>query len=306
MQMSEKKTWHVHTGQVLNTVNGFDVIACEHCGFKHIIPIPTEEELSDLYQHDYYNQEKPLYLERYQQDLPWWNQVYQRRYQTFEQYLPKNRRRILDIGSGPGYFLLHGQTRGWQTTGIEPSVRAAEHSQSLGLTIKNGFFSESTAKALGKFDVVNMSLVLEHIPAPAALLSLVHQQLDDSGLLCLIVPNDFNPFQKILAQHAGFAPWWVAPPHHINYFDFNSLSSLVTRCGFEVLQQEATFPIDLFLLMGENYIGNDDVGRACHSKRMQFEQSLHAAGADGLLNQLYSALASLGLGREVVLFARKK
>jgi len=47
--------------------------------------------------------------------------------------LPSGSRRILDVGSGPGYFLLHGKNRGWQTLGIEPSKQAAEHGRKLGL-----------------------------------------------------------------------------------------------------------------------------------------------------------------------------
>ncbi len=306
MHDTNRKTWQVHSGPLVTSTNGFDVIECQHCGFKHIIPIPTAKELADLYQHDYYNQEKPLYLERYQQDLPWWNQVYSRRYEFFEQHLPVGNRSILDIGSGPGYFLLQGKQRGWQTKGIEPSVKAAEHSKTMGLDVTNGFFSPESAALLGRFDVINMGLVLEHIPEPSALLQLVYQQLNTNGLLCIIVPNDFNPFQLILRDQLNFSPWWVAPPHHINYFDFKSLSKLVEKCGFEVLHQEATFPIDLFLLMGDNYIGQDETGRQCHAKRMNFEQAIYAAGASPLLTQLYSAFAQLDLGREVVLFARKK
>lgn len=288
------------------SANGFDVIDCQLCGFKHIIPIPAEEELEHAYQHDYYTQEKPLYIERYKEDLDWWNMVYAQRYAILEQYLPAERRRLLDIGSGPGFFLLNGQERGWQVKGVEPSVQAAEHSRSLGLDVENVFFSEHTAPPLGRFDAINMGEVLEHIPDPAALLSLVNGQLNDNGMVCIIVPNDFNPFQTVLRDHLGFKPWWVAPPHHINYFDFDSLSNLLKRCGFEVVHKEATFPIDMFLLMGDNYIGNDELGRVCHTKRMSFEKAMNRSGLGNVLAGLYAAFASQGVGREVVMYAKKK
>ncbi len=51
------KKWHNHEGVVEASENGFDVIDCQFCGYKHIIPIPTVEELETVYQHDYYNQE---------------------------------------------------------------------------------------------------------------------------------------------------------------------------------------------------------------------------------------------------------
>lgn len=299
------KKWQVHEGVVVASANGFDVIDCQLCGFKHIIPIPTRKELEQAYQHDYYAQEKPLYIERYREDLDWWNMVYTRRYEILEQHLPAKQRRLLDIGSGPGFFLLNGQKRGWQVKGIEPSTQAAKHSRGLGLDVENAFFSEQTASNLGTFDAINMGEVLEHIPDPAALLKLIYHQLNDNGMVCIIVPNDFNPFQIVLRDHMGFKPWWVAPPHHINYFDFDSLANLVERCGFEVVHKEATFPIDMFLLMGDNYIGNNELGRACHTKRMNFEKAMSRSVAGNVLANLYSIFASQGIGREVVVFARK-
>jgi len=301
-----QREWNGHNGPVVTSANGFDVIDCKRCAFKHIVAIPTEEELEKTYSHDYYTQEKPLYIERYREDRDWWNVVYTRRYEVLERHLPASRRRLLDIGSGPGFFLLNGKKRGWTVKGIEPSLQAAEHSRGLGLDIENAFFSQQTAARLGSFDAINMSEVLEHIPSPAALLDLVHRQLNAGGLVCIAVPNDFNPFQIVLRDHLGFKPWWVAPPHHVNYFDFASLSKLVEKHGFDVVHEEATFPIDMFLLMGDNYVGNDALGRACHSKRMKFEKALADSGFGNVLGGLYSALARQGLGREVVLFARKR
>lgn len=298
--------WRGHEGPVVASANGFDVIDCKLCRFKHVTPIPSEDELQRVYQQDYYSEEKPLYIERYREDLEWWNMVYTQRYEILEQHLPAGNRRLLDVGSGPGFFLLNGLQRGWQVKGIEPSIQAVEHSRSLGLDVESVFYSEQTAAKLGVFDVVNIGEVLEHVPDPTAILRLIHRQLSDQGMVCIIVPNDFNPFQIVLRDHLGFQPWWVAPPHHINYFNFNSLSNLVERCGFEVVHQEATFPIDMFLLMGQNYIGNDTLGRQCHAQRKSFELSLFQGGASELKKKIYAEFAKIGLGREIVLFASKR
>ena len=307
MTIGTIKNWQSHEGQVVASAKGFDVIECVQCGFKHIISIPTKEELEKVYRDDFYTKEKPLYLERYLEDLEWWNIVYDRRYEILEQHLLTSQRKILDIGSGPGYFLLKGKNRGWSVKGVEPSVQASEYSKGLdlGLDIENIFYSEQSAANLGKFDAVNFGEVLEHLPNPAATLKLAHNQLNIGGIACLIVPNDFNPFQLLLRDHMGFSPWWVGPPQHINYFNFSSLTTLLERCGFKVIHQESTFPLEIFLLMGENYIGNDEVGRKCHSKRMIFEKKIIKAGGGKILNRLYTSLADQGLGREVVIFAKK-
>lgn len=304
--MAETRQWQDHRGAVLDSVKDFDVIECETCGFKHIVPIPTPAELEAVYRQEYYSVEKPLYLERHREDLDWWNLVYSERYDTFEELLPSHRRRILDVGSGPGFFLLHGKQRGWQTLGLEPSVQAAAHSRDLGLEIVEDYLTEQTAKPLGRFDVVHMSEVLEHIPDPKGMLQILRYLLAPGGLLCVVVPNDYNPFQYALRTTCGYEPWWVAPPHHINYFNFDSLSQLLVSCGFEVVLSEATFPIDMFLLMGDNYVGNDMLGRQCHSKRKKFELSLNMAGKGHIKRLFYRRLAETGIGREVMIFARNQ
>lgn len=296
-----------HGGKVLASSGGFDIVDCNYCGFSHVFPIPSEDELEVAYSHEYYDQEKPLYIERYAEDLEWWNEVYSTRYKIFENFLPSTARSVLDIGSGPGYFLLQGKLRGWRVKGIEPSIKAAKYSsEELGLDIENTFFDEASASRLPKFDAVNISLVLEHIPNPSKFLELIFKQLSPSGMLCIVVPNDFNPIQKILKNHLNFPEWWVAPPHHLNYFNHGSLAALVERCGFEVCHIESTFPIDMFLLMGENYVGSDQCGRKVHSMRKAFENSLAIADASELRAGLYKAFANLGVGREVVLFAQKR
>lgn len=298
------KAWHDHKGPIVDTKNGFDVIDCVTCGFKHLIPLPSSQDLDKIYRNEYYSREKPLYLERHREDLDWWDLVYAERYAVFEKELESSRRRILDVGSGPGFFLKHGKERGWETFGIEPSLQAVAHSTALGLDVMHEFLTPETAKALGLFDVIYLNQVLEHIPDPAGLLQLIKQMLTPGGLICLVVPNDYSPFQLALTNACGFEPWWVAAPHHINYFDFESLNRLVVKTGFEILMTDTTFPIDMFLLMGENYILDDANGRRCHGMRKNFEFNLEKAGLAELKQKLYRAMAKLGIGREVVTYAR--
>lgn len=306
----ETKSWSDaagtdHAGVIVQSYDGNDVIGCRACGFKHLVPIPSDDELAEAYQTEYYADEKPHYFDRHREDLDWWNLAYGDRYDVFEEHLGAERRTLLDIGSGPGFFLLHGKERGWEVRGIEPARQAAEHGRGLGLEVDNEFYSSETAPGLGRYDVVNMSEVLEHIPDPVAFLSLVHDHLANDGLLCVVVPNDFNPLQLVLRDSMGFDPWWVTH-HHLNYFDFESLAGLFERSGFEVIHTEATFPIDLFLLMGDNYIGDDELGRICHGRRRNLEFNLAAGGRNDLKRDLYRRLAEIGLGREIVLVGRKR
>src|SRR5262245_44330382 len=154
--MTKQITWQDHVGAALDAANGFTVIECDACRFKHIVPVPTPAELEDVYGHEYYATEKPFYIERHLEDREWLDLVHAERYDAFERRLGSARRRLLDVGSGPGLFLKHGADRGWQVRGIEPASQAVAHSRSLGLDVTRGFLDARTAGSLGTFDVVHM------------------------------------------------------------------------------------------------------------------------------------------------------
>jgi len=82
--MGERNAWQGHAGVALDTMNGFTVIECDACRFRHIVPIPTPAELEHVYRHDYYSVDKPLYIQRHIEDREWLDLVYAERYELFE------------------------------------------------------------------------------------------------------------------------------------------------------------------------------------------------------------------------------
>jgi len=58
-------------------------------------------------------------------------------------------------------------------------------------------------------------------------------------------------------------------------------------------------------MMGENYVGDPALGRACHVKRKAFDLAFENAGLRETRRAFYRALASSGLGREAVVIAVK-
>ncbi len=297
----------LHSGKILEKKNEFEIIECSLCGFIHVIPIPSKEDIEKVYQSTYYQDVKPAYIEKSLDEQDWINLHNDWKYSTIEQLIPPNKRTILDIGSGPGLFLKMGAERGWNTLGIEPSEQAYNYSKNtLGLNIINDFFNDRLIPQLNDFDVVHLSDVLEHVIDPNHIINLVNSILKPDGLICIVVPNDFNPLQIGYQKIRGCNPWWVAPPHHINYFNFQSLEKLLEKNNFEVILKESTFPMEFFLLFGEDYIGKDQIGKACHRKRMNFERNLEQSGLNRIRQQLYHCFAQLGIGRQIVIFARLK
>ncbi|MEI6478407.1 MAG: class I SAM-dependent methyltransferase [bacterium] len=291
-----------HSGPTLDTVEGYDIIECASCGFKHVNPIPTDEQLDKFYADAFYASEKTDYFKDAETDLDWWTETYKDYYKIFEQNTKG--KRLLDIGSGPGYFLKVGQDLGWDVLGVEPSDQAYEYSTSLGVKVKHEFFTAENSKDDGLFDVVCLNLVLEHLPRPAQFLEEVKGVLKPGGLLFILSPNDYNPLQKIVRETITKNPWWVVPTHHLNYFDFASVQGLLKSLGFSIADCLATYPMEFFLLGGENYIGQRDLGRACHLRRKSLEMALYKDNP-ALLGKTYRDMAKNGIGREFVVIAKK-
>src|SRR5258705_13539647 len=91
-----------HDGSLVTRAKGFDVIACAICGFRHVIPLPETAELEHAYRDTYDTGEKPAFLAPEGEDLDWASLASSDRLDSFERLLPRDRRRLLDFGCGPG------------------------------------------------------------------------------------------------------------------------------------------------------------------------------------------------------------
>jgi SAM-dependent methyltransferase len=297
--------WQSHEGSRISQANGLDVIECLLCGFRHVVPLPEPRTLEAIYREKYYRDEKPTFLAHAAEDQQWAELAQNDRLDVFERLLPAKRRRLLDIGCGPGFFLRTAKTRGWRALGVEPSRQAASHARGLGLEVAEGFFNAESAPGFGRFDAIQLNNVLEHVPDPASVLLEARALVEPGGLLCVNVPNDYSPFQIAARATTTRSEWWVAPKHHLNYFTFDSLAGLLQRLDFKVAERTTSFPMELFLLMGENYTIDPALGRACHESRKKFDMALETAGFGETRRAFYRALAQAGLGREAAIVAVK-
>lgn len=279
-------------------------------GYLEVWPRPTPESQSELYGERFYEEDKSSYLADVERDRDYWDAIWTMRRRSMEQALPETGRRLLDVGSSGGFLLDHFQQHGWQVFGIEPSRHAARWARKhFGLEVFRGelldFPAGDDAGAPTSFDAIHCAQVLEHVLEPEACVERMASLLVPGGVAYIEVPNDFNVLQETARESLGKNAWWVAPDHHLNYFDYESLAGLLARHGLVEIDRVASFPIEMFLLMGEDYIGNPEVGSACHARRMRFEQSLIEAGRLGDLQRLYRAFAQASFGRTCGILARK-
>lgn len=295
-----------HCGDILSVVDGSEVINCKKCGFIHIYPFPINEEVENLYTEEYYTNNKPEYIKKGEADKEWLEYIYRSRVNQIKKYLgEKENIKGIDIGSGPGYFLRASNELGWDITGYEPSNEAYFYSKSFGLKVENSFFNRNSINSKEKYDFIHTSHVLEHIPDVEETIKAMNESLKMNGLVYIVVPNDFNPIQNLLVEQYNYRQWWISPKEHINYFCFNTMENLLRRNGFEILEKNTSFPMELFLMMDENYVDNSNLGSMCHKRRKAFELKLYKNNMENLLHDFYKSFAENGLGRDVIIIAKK-
>ncbi|MBU0604980.1 MAG: class I SAM-dependent methyltransferase [Candidatus Omnitrophica bacterium] len=309
MKMSIKHTYKRSVKK-----GGFTVINCLACGFWHVYPVPSENELSAYYQNKYYqNIQDNRSMSDKLADL---DDFYQIQYgdrlrrieKTLLSTLPKT---ILDIGSGYGDFLRYSNKKGWDVQGVEPSRYAYEsitdHKQ---LNIKCGSVEDLDKLDLASASVVTLNNVLEHVRDPISVLRIIKDKLLlPGGVLCLIVPNDFSILQHILTKTVlRRSPqkhfYWVAPLDHLNYWSVHSMKRFLNNNGLKVMSTTTDFPMEVFPLAGFNYIDNPEIGRRAHLARVKFEKYLYRKGYFGIKDSIFTALAHIGVGRDVQICAK--
>ncbi len=296
-----------HSGCVIHQCEeDISVIACDNCGFNHVVPLPDDAALEAFYNEEFYANEKPDYLSSSDKDYAWLKLSFGDRFNLFEKTLNIKSGKVLDIGCGPGSFLEEGKNRGWQVFGVEPSRQASAFANEKGLNVIHGAFKASLFANEEPFDVIHMSEVLEHVAHPKEIIEGAAKLLKTGGLMCISVPNDFNGFQQSLVASGNYKPWWVVPDHHLNYFNFATLEKLMENNGLEVSNRTTNFPMELFLLMGHNYTTDPKLGSELHEARKKFDLSLAENGGQQSRLGFYNALANAGLGRLAIITAQKK
>ena len=311
-----------HAGPVVARNDKLYVIDCHKCGYAHLLNLPAQGEVDAYYTTDkfYSTYSPPDWFQRETQEhqAGLWTPYYKWEARHFPEHAT-----ILDIGCGMGWFswIVRHTTQHFRV-GVEPSEAARTQASRHGMHLLYPTITEAR-KHYPKHatDSVRMRLVLEHLLDPQAMLLECQQWVGARGRLELVVPNELNPLQNVIRKHItgdrasrgnnvpsrhgtirGYAPykdWFVQAPH-INYFTKQSIKGLLERTGWRIVDEGATFPTELWWLLGQQYIGNDKLGHQLHMRRLQFEYHLGPKAFE-LYRKLYQWF---GIGRELLVFAK--
>lgn len=144
---------------------------------------------------------------------------------------------ILDIGCDQGFFLDEARRYGYQVCGVEPSLRAREYCQQIGLTVEPRLLDINASQ-----DIVVMWHSLEHIIDPVELMRRIYDLLTPGGLIFIRVPDYRCHWRKLFKNK-----WvWFQPENHYFHYSSKALAQLLAQTGFELIHICEQKPNNLF------------------------------------------------------------
>jgi len=284
-------------------------------GYYYTEPEPTKEEINKFYEEEFYLKPKTYIndssLEVRDKDSDFynfWYDFYINIINDNNENIDLINESLIDLGCGYGHFLKYvkDSTSIKKLKGVEPFPEFLEYVEAQKIEGEISTLEDFVSNSHESYNIVTMINVLEHLRNPKKVLTEINNNiLNDDGLLLIQVPNDFNIIQKIAVKKNKCHDWWFTPPQHLSYFSPSSLENLLKACGFSEMISYCSFPIDMFLLMGTDYIKDPKLGRDAHLKRLSFEKSfLEFDGVDEL-KKIYHSFAKAEIGREIICIARK-
>ena len=216
-------------------VDGFDIVQCTNCSLiylKNPLSIIGEQELYDDYYKISFSQD--YHHNSVEPGLRTLWEINDQRVKMIKTIIPGGR--LLDMGSGQGFFIYHAQQHGFSVTGVDVSSRAVEFCEQT-FHIKVNLQNINEDFDLDKkFDVITMWHILEHVSDPLGFMKRLRQYLSLKGKLVIEVPNiNSLKFRLASAQHR-----WIGgnhPRHHKYFFSWKTLRHLLRTAGYASVEK---------------------------------------------------------------------
>jgi len=142
-------------------------------------------------------------------------------------------KRVLDAGCGYGYGSKILAERSFRVIGIDVSLEAVDYARNIYSQSNTNFFRSDIVDfdclEFGRFDVITLFEVLEHLTDPSAALKNIRNGLRRSGKLIISVPNGNNS-----PNNNGF---------HLEDYTPEDLEELLCSNGFEIEQRFGQYPM---------------------------------------------------------------
>jgi SAM-dependent methyltransferase len=215
---------------------GIDYVTCLRCETMYVTPRPRPEHLNEYYStsenYKYWNK----YIFPASEDVRR-EKIFRPRVRRLLEYCQRfgvATEGLLEVGPGFGTFCEElGREKVFKRIiAVEPTPDLAATCRQRGVTvIEKPIEAVDPAADLQPVDVVASFECIEHLFRPGDFLANCGRFLRPRGLLLLTCPNGRGFDVVALGKHSD-----TVDAEHLNYFNPKSLSLLVEKHGFEVLE----------------------------------------------------------------------
>ena len=199
---------------------------------------------------------------------------------------------IIDIGGGYGVFDEElKKIIELETIIIEPSVHLAEICRKKGLPVVEKFMEEIKDGDLpqGRKCYVSFEL-FEHLHDPNIFLKTVFNNMKSDDIFIFTTLSGMGIDIQLLGEHSKA----LSPPHHLNFFNPKSTSSLLIKKGFEVISATTPGKLDMDILNKNKHLIKDPYWNNLLSYLDQNE-----------LDKMQEKIVELGISSHMMITCRK-
>jgi SAM-dependent methyltransferase len=279
----------------------FQVVRCGRCGLVYLNPRPRLADWRDFYPSPNLDDASTpgLRIDPGIRPRVGFRSRYLRLFRDSDR--DAREKSVLDFVCRDGSFLqtLRDDFGYRRLYGIEVRDGLAEKARRAGFEVRFGSIEQ--AKFPDKhFDIIIMRHTLEHLYHPVAALTEARRILKDDGLLRIELPNIASLSRLISGRHwAGFyIPW------HLYYFSPGTLSGLLRRTGFRVIEAR-TFPYPHFMLSSLFALLNRVVPRKSKKSIAGVFKPGNSVAVGAVLAPLNFISVLIGRGDEIMLACKK-
>jgi SAM-dependent methyltransferase len=199
---------------------------CGHCGSQFLNPRPTEAELPPFYPSDYH-----AYNENHGAVARLLVQARARaRARAYGRLIPGGHGRIFDVGTGDcRHFDELRKYIDLECAGVEIQPEIAAKGRARGYDVIEGTLEEADLSGhRGRYDVVSMNHVLEHVVDPGTMLERALSLLRPGGHLIGQLPTVSSWESRLFGRTWGGYHY----PRHLQIPSRSGLADLLRRVGF--------------------------------------------------------------------------
>ena len=160
---------------------------------------------------------------------------------------PRNTK-VLDVGCASGYIAFRLKKKGCYVVGTDIDKKYLEEAKKY---CDEVFLLDiSKDKIKGKFDVIILGDIIEHIANSGGVLEKLRNNLNENGRIIVSVPNIVNiyPRIKILFGRFDYEEKGIFDKTHLRFFTIKTLKRLIKNKKYQITSMHFT-PLPIYLIL---------------------------------------------------------